>query len=1089
MLHMHTYILTHTHTHSLETTPPSVVANQLKNDELSSTLSALLETEESQLKLDHETTSHTSSDLPAVRVTPSEDHMFKHSAAVEAVVHSGVTETSGHNESIDAAVEDDSSHTGNVSAFLRSDRSQSPLVVLSDRVDSPPALLVSPAEDHPNRRSELTQHGGHTVADMLKQTRKDEGELEPRGSPLPEYTRQSLSPRPDTGHMLDSTEGRNQPSQSQTNDDPFFKLSATNHDSLGEDSVAGINPPPLLTFDTTAARHGEMTRSAEAILELSDNPLYRDDTSDFTTDTDSSQQRSRRGSSAKLQSSSRSSSVAPPSSTAAFAAKHMKSKGAASLGVSHAISDLSWESSSQAPRPRSERVFTPSASPFEVSNSPADLSSSFHSSSGSTTLQQKNKAASLAVPAASSPSSSNLLYSQEGRRSAEDSGSDFSCDENEVLSMEAEHFSLCAAAVDKGHSSSMESPVGIMKSPSPHSVGMEAYFDEREQEEEEEVVHDDSTADPDADIWVTVPNPCRGHVQSICLSDYLLWLVDSRNMVYCTEVNTKGKKWELIKHPMQHVSSSPSGCIVWGVYRHNAYVRLGFDMSRAGVVWRNVTKSTSLAQKVRHVCVDEAGVWAVKQDGQIIFRKGVTHSAPQGRTWVEVGRAAGFTNVAACAGVVWAINTSGRLFYRDGITVQTPSGRKWVEMKAPPLEAVCMTQGNVAWIIDGDGKMGFRCGVSNAQPTGKNPWWEVTVSTTLSHSSLPFNSLWQVMTSEGSQFLSSVSSLIHTHLPGHHKLLAVSASNRAGVCVLESGNKLHACWRSTTGYHYSSASKDGVFQLTTWTMFGSGSTGLWVVRDDGELYCVTSQDKFLRIECASTVQMMAVSSTALWVIANNQLWSRQGMSSTVPEGISWDYIELSPQLHSRKLKHIICGKRAVWAVDGSGVPHFRFGVHSREPGTGMSPAWVPVDDLSHPLHQITVSQNDWLVWACDDSYNSYVRTGVTPDFPVGTAWDIVPGQQVKQLVAHGKKVYALTPSGNLLCRYGITETNVQGNYWRQLPGNFTQITVGHGGRLLGLDSKGAILKQQYKTLTVAQESEFLRHRFDEEVLDPSWEVV
>jgi hypothetical protein len=95
---------------------------------------------------------------------------------------------------------------------------------------------------------------------------------------------------------------------------------------------------------------------------------------------------------------------------------------------------------------------------------------------------------------------------------------------------------------------------------------------------------------------------------------------------------------------------------------------------------------------------------------------------------------------------------------------------------------------------------------------------------------------------------------------------------------------------------------------------------------------------------------------------------------------------------------------------------------------------------------------------------------------------------VKQLCAHGRKVYALTPSGNLLCRYGITEKNVQGNYWRQLPGNFAQITVGHGGVLLGLDSRGAILKQQCKTLTVAQDSEFLMHRFDEG-LDTSWEVV
>ena len=885
---------------------------------------------------------------------------------------------------------------------------------------------------------------------------------------------------------------------SQTNDDGKAYLEP-NHDRLLTQSTTREPTQPQHTRDCSDNNKTESSDGLQFILgdevqlELSDNPLYKDDTSDFTTtDTES---RSRRSSSAKLQSSSRGSSVAPPTfspSASAFAAKHVRSKGAASLGVSHAVSDHSWESSLPVPsRPRSDRLFTPSASPFEVSHSPRELSSSFQSSYNNTVTRNKSPASSKQP--LSLPATVNLLKEQ-GRSSREDSGSDFSCDENEAMPIEPEHFSLCAAAVDTNspRSSSRESKVVLAaakKSPSPHPVLPPRHPQELgSTDEQEEETEESSPPDPEADIWVTVPHPCRGHVQSICLSDHLLWLVDSRNMVYCTEINTKGKKWELIKHPMQQVSSSSAGCAVWGVYRQNAYVRIGLESSAVGNTWKNATKNTSLAQKIKSVCADNIGVWAVKIDGQIIFRKGVTAVAPFGRVWVEVGRAAGFMSVTSCAGVVWATNSSGRLFYRDGITGENPSGRKWVDMKAPPLEAVCMTQGNIAWIIDGEGKMGFRCGVSRSQPTGKNPWWEVTVSTTLAHSSLPFNSLWQVMTSEGSQFLSSVSSLIHTHLPGHHKLLAVSASNRAGVCVLESGSKLHACWRSTTGYHYSSASKDGVFQLTTWTMFGSGSTGLWVVRDDGELYCITPQDKFVRIECASTIQMMAVSSTALWVIANNQLWSRQGMTAGIPEGISWDYIELSPHLHQRKLKHIVCGKRAVWAVDGTGVPHFRFGVHSREPGTGMSPAWVPVDDLSHPLHQITVSNNDWLVWACDDNCNCYVRTGVTPDFPVGEAWDIVPGQSVKQLCAHGRKVYALTPSGNLLCRYGITERNVQGNYWRQLPGNFVQITVGHGGVLLGLDAKGSILRQQSKTLTVTQDSEFLRHRFDEG-LDPSWEVV
>ena len=880
---------------------------------------------------------------------------------------------------------------------------------------------------------------------------------------------ESPAARGEQKRLLDIAEvakGKDPLSQMQTDEESLFQMM---------EEADSSTSPTLLDVDlrlspTTSAKIGEKTGSSEEShlfnideipSELSDNPLYGDDTSDITTDTESSQQLGRQGPHARPQFLSRRS--APPSSV--FAVKHVNTKGAASVGASRAGSDMSWDFLE--PQQRSNEPFRPPL--FDDSGSPVSFSHSLQPSPFDQPHQHPlNKATSL-------PPQADLW------RSRDDSGSDFSYEDNEPC-LEPEEFNLCTP-VEDSRAKSLETQGACKMSPTPlpahnRPESAESFYEEDPQEE----------SLPEADIWVTVPHPCRGHIQNVCLSDQLLWLVDSRNMVYCTSVNSKGRKWELIKRPMNQVTSSPSGHIVWGLYRQNAYIRLGLGLSVVGETWKNITKTTSLAQKIKYVCADETGVWAVKTDGQIIFRKGVSESLPQGRVWVEVGRAASFTSVASCSRVVWAVNSTGRLFYREGVTAQKPSGNKWVDMKAPRMMVACITQGSMAWIIDQEGKMGFRCGIKPSQPTGKNPWWEVSISTTLPHSSLPLHSLWQVMTSEGSQFLSSVSSLITTHLPGHHKLIAVSASNQAGVCVLETGSKVHACWCSTTGYHYGPACRDGVFQLTTWTMFGIGGTGMWVIRDDGELYCVTPNEKLIRIECAATVQMMAVSPTALWVVANNQLWSRQGMTSDVPEGISWDYIELSTQLHERKLKHVVCGKRAVWAIDSTGIPHFRFGVHAREPGTGMSPAWVPVEDVPHRLLQIAVNNEDWLVWACDENFNVYARTGVTQDFPVGEAWVTVPGQQVKELCASCNKIYALTPTGNLYCRYGISEDNVEGNYWRQMPGDFVHIAVGPGGQLWTLDSKGAILKQQLKSITVCQNSEFLRHKF-EEVLDQSWEVV
>ena len=322
-------------------------------------------------------------------------------------------------------------------------------------------------------------------------------------------------------------------------------------------------------------------------------------------------------------------------------------------------------------------------------------------------------------------------------------------------------------------------------------------------------------------------------------------------------------------------------------------------------------------------------------------------------------------------------------------------------------------------------------------------------------------------------------------MPPPRKLLSISASAKSGVCLLESGSRLHGCWCTATGYHYRPASRDGVFQLTTWVKLALGSTGLWVVREDGELYCLAPGDKLIRVECSDTVQLLSASPTAVWVYSNSLIWSRQGMTAELPEGISWDYIELNQLLHDRKLRYIACGKKAVWVIDSTGIPHFRFGVHAREPGTGMSPAWISIEDKPHNLAQISVSTNDWLVWACDTNCNVYARTGVTQDFPVGNAWMLVPDERVKEVCATEGKVYALTPTGSLLCRYGISETNVQGYYWRRLPGKFAHIAVSSTGALWTLDERGSVLRQDWKVLAVSESGR--EERKTEE--DHTWEVL
>lgn len=603
-----------------------------------------------------------------------------------------------------------------------------------------------------------------------------------------------------------------------------------------------------------------------------------------------------------------------------------------------------------------------------------------------------------------------------------------------------------------------------------------------EAQEGEAISTDDRASEGQSmDIWVSVPFPSRHSLQCVSLSDVLLWAVDSRGHVFCTTTSSRGKSWQQIKKAMQQVSSSSTGHVVWSIYHQNAYVRLGIGMNPAGSTWKNVTKNSSLAHKIKHLAVEENGVWAITIDNRVLFRKGVDERNPEGKVWQEVTYGMNVSLISYCKNIVWALTNTGKVFIRDGITPSSPSGKKWTEIKSPSMMAVSLTVDGVVWGVNDEGSVGFRTGITSSKPGGRGPWWEVTIDSELQPIT-SLNSLWQVMSADGSHLLSSaVSSIVS--LPHQNQVTTASASSKAGVVVLEAGHKLHWCWKMATGYHYTPACKEGIFQFNMWSHVAAGGTSLWFVRNDGDLYCLSPGSKLKRVEVPANVELITASPNCVWVISKDMVWSRQGMTPELPEGISFDYIELSTLLHDKKLRSVACGKKVAWAIDSSGVPHFRFGVHAREPGTGMSPAWVPVEDHPGPLLQIAVSPDDCLVWACDEGHSVYVRSGVTVDFPVGRKWVKIFKQKIKELAATSDRIYGLTPSGELMCRYGISENNVQGSFWRKLPGKYEHITTGAFGELWTLDNKGQVWKQEWKVIQVSD----MQFNFDSS--PESWEFV
>ena len=579
---------------------------------------------------------------------------------------------------------------------------------------------------------------------------------------------------------------------------------------------------------------------------------------------------------------------------------------------------------------------------------------------------------------------------------------------------------------------------------------------------------DDSVAErteqsSSANIWVPVslPDHIQHNLQCVCLSDELLWVVDSTGSVYCVIMEpplSRDQPWKNIKGYLHQISSSSSGNNVWGVHDHNTYVRLGIGLYPEGTQWKNVTSNTHYANRIRQIAVDESAVWAVSTDGKVLFRSDVGQAYPEGKTWQEVRNDSEspqitFKFVACCHNVVWAVTTSGQVLCRTGIAYHMPSGRQWKEVKVPKLVSISITSEGVVWGVSENNVIGFRCGASTSKPRGKGPWWEVCIDAlgtapVLSHTIID-------------RLMDNLPFMEENHF------ISISASSKSGVVVLdEKGRHLHACWTTVIGFYYTPASSNDLFQSMGWSKIAAGGTALWLTTTiDGDLYSLASED-MTHIECPVKIDQIAASASCMWVMSEDSIWSRQMLSMKVPEGIAFDRIELSAELQCAQLRHIACGKNSAWAVDSNGVPHFQFTIQPQEPGA-MSPAWIPLEDNPHPLKMITVSPNDCLVWACDEHHNVYARIGITPNSPVGQKWELIPGEQAKEICAENAKIYALTQNSELICRHGITENNVQGYYWRKMPGRFEHITVGETGDLCTVDTSGKVWKQEQMVVTVA----------------------
>lgn len=152
--------------------------------------------------------------------------------------------------------------------------------------------------------------------------------------------------------------------------------------------------------------------------------------------------------------------------------------------------------------------------------------------------------------------------------------------------------------------------------------------------------------------------------------------------------------------------------------------------SPEGARWNHIP--TPVGCEVHQLSVGPTGlVWAVLLDGRALVRTGVTRDSLSGETWLEVrgpapDAAARLTHLAVGTCSVWAVTQNKQVFFRKGVkgegagvSEELAAGRGWVEMVGR-MSCVSVTANDQVFGIGADDRLVYlRTGVSLADLTGK----------------------------------------------------------------------------------------------------------------------------------------------------------------------------------------------------------------------------------------------------------------------------------------------------------------------------------------------------------------------------------
>uniref|UniRef100_A0A2K6KVT9 Tectonin beta-propeller repeat containing 2 n=1 Tax=Rhinopithecus bieti TaxID=61621 RepID=A0A2K6KVT9_RHIBE len=544
-----------------------------------------------------------------------------------------------------------------------------------------------------------------------------------------------------------------------------------------------------------------------------------------------------------------------------------------------------------------------------------------------------------------------------------------------------------------------------------------------------------------AESWMGYSGPGYG-ILSLVVSEKYIWCLDYKGGLFCSALPGAGLRWQKFEDAVQQVAVSPSGALLWKIeQKSNRAFACGKVTIKGKRHWYE-----ALPQAV-FVALSDDTAWIIRTSGDLYLQTGNRWPC---RIYVKISLPD-----------VRSPDTLGTL----PVGADPPVLLIFSERQA--LEPVCITLGDqqTLWALDIHGNLWFRTGIVSKTPQGDDDhWWQVGVQ------------LW------------AACAVAHACNPSTLGFLSLTRSS----CLLFPGTY----WNHVVPRGTASATK-WAFVLASAAPTKEGSF-LWLCQSSKDLCSVSAQSAQSR---PSTVQLPPDAEMRAYAACQDALWALDSLgqvfirtlSKSCPTGMHWTRLDLS-QLGAVKLTSLACGNQHIWACDSRGGVYFRVGTQPLNPSL-MLPAWIMIEPPVQPagvnLVSVHSSPNDQMLWVLDSRWNVHVRTGITEEMPVGTAWEQVPGLQACQLALSTRTVWARCPNGDLARRYGITDKNPAGDYWKKIPGSVACCTVTASDELWAVGPPGYLLRRLTKTFshshgTQKSSQAAMPHPED---LEDEWEVI